>query len=234
VVATCTFQKIACGQTIQGSLAAGDCTSGNGNSVDYYQFDGNAGDVVSGTLSASVFTPDLELVDPSSATFAHSSAAGTTGLQARLDASGLWTWNVSNAGSALVSGAYTFSLQCTPAAAACTADDGTLCLGASSRFKVIASYDAGGGNAGASHAVGLTSDTGYLWFFAAANVEAIVKVVDGCGLNGNYWVFAGGLTNVAVTITVTDTTTNTTKTYRNPAQTAFQPIQDTSAFASCP
>jgi hypothetical protein len=43
-------------------------------------------------------------------------------------------------------------------------------------------------------------------------------------------VFAGGLTNVDTTITVTDTQTGAVKTYRNPANTAFQPIQDTAAF----
>jgi hypothetical protein len=29
-------------------------------------------------------------------------------------------------------------------------------------------------------------------------------MIDGCGLNGHYWVFAGGLTNVKVVLTVTD------------------------------
>jgi hypothetical protein len=35
-----------------------------------------------------------------------------------------------------------------------------------------------------------TTDTGAFWFFAAANVELIVKVLDGCALNGAHWVFA--------------------------------------------
>jgi hypothetical protein len=47
-------------------------------------------------------------------------------------------------------------------------------------------------------------------------------------------VFAGGPTDVNVVITVTDTQTGATKTYTNPQRTAFRPIQDTSAFASCP
>jgi hypothetical protein len=45
---------------------------------------------------------------------------------------------------------------------------------------------------------------------------------------------SGGLTNVNVTLTVTDTKTATTRTYVNPANKAFQSIQDTSAFATCP
>ena len=62
----------------------------------------------------------------------------------------------------------------------------------------------------------------------------MVKILNGCGTGGHYWVFAGGLTNVNVVITVTDTQTNTTKTYTNPANTVFNPIQDTGAFATCP
>ena len=61
-------------------------------------------------------------------------------------------------------------------------------------------------------------------------VEAVVKIIDGCQLGGHYWVFAGGLTNVAVTITVTDTQTGATKVYKNPAKTVFKPVQDTAWY----
>jgi hypothetical protein len=114
----------------------------------------------------------------------------------------------------------------------CTGDANTLCLGGL-RFKVTATFDTGHGNAGNAHVTQLTADTGYLWFFDAANVEAVVKVIDGCGLGGHYWVFAGGLTNVQAVITVTDLQTGAVKTYTNPQGRAFAPIQDTSAFA-CP
>jgi len=39
---------------------------------------------------------------------------------------------------------------------------------------------------------------------------------------------------VQVTLTVTDMANNTVKTYSNPLNTAFQPIQDTAAFSTCP
>ena len=61
----------------------------------------------------------------------------------------------------------------------------------------------------------------------------IVKVLEACGVNGYRWVFASGLTNVQVNLTVTDVVTGTTNTYRNPQSTAFQAVQDTKAF-SCP
>ena len=46
--------------------------------------------------------------------------------------------------------------------------------------------------------------------------------------------FAGGLTDVHVTLRVTDTTNGTMKTYDNPQGAKYQPIQDTNAFATCP
>ena len=81
--------------------------------------------------------------------------------------------------------------------------------------------------------VALTSDTGYLWFFQSSNVEIVVKVLNGCGINNRYWVFAGGLTDVNVDLIVTDYATGLVRAYTNPQKTPFQPIQDTSAFASC-
>jgi streptogramin lyase len=101
------------------------------------------------------------------------------------------------------------------------------------RFRVNAIWQSSTGS-GLGHGIALTSDTGYFWFFDSANVELIVKVLDGCTLNGNKWVFAGGLTNVNVLLSVTDLTTQTVRTYVNPQGFAFQPIQDTSAFSTCP
>jgi energy-converting hydrogenase Eha subunit B len=115
----------------------------------------------------------------------------------------------------------------------CTQDATTLCL-SSGRFAVTSTWRTNDGASGAGQAVRLTSDTGYFTFFSATNVEAVVKVLNACGLNQKYWVFAGGLTNVNVVITVRDTQNGTVKTYTNPANTAFQPIQDTNAFATCP
>ena len=114
----------------------------------------------------------------------------------------------------------------------CIASSTALCLN-NGRFRVTATFDAGSAGSGAAHVGSLTSDTGYLWFFSSANVEAVVKVLDGCSLGGHYWVFAGGLTNVQVTITVTDTLTSEVKQYTNASGTVFQPIQDTAAFAGC-
>ncbi len=102
------------------------------------------------------------------------------------------------------------------------------------RFEVDVSWSAPGGLSGLGTPIRQGADTGDFWFFGPSNVEMVVKVLDGCGVNGHYWVFAGGLTNVHVAITVTDTQTAQVRTYSNPQGQVFQPIQDTSAFASCP
>ena len=63
----------------------------------------------------------------------------------------------------------------------------------------------------------------------------VTKVLDACGITYNsYWVFAAGLTNVEVTLTITDSETQQVRTYANPLGVPFQPIQDTSAFPDLP
>ena len=119
------------------------------------------------------------------------------------------------------------------APADCLGDDSQLCLGGG-RFRVTATWATGDGQEGAAQAVQLTPDTGYLWFFSSANVEAVIKVIDGCSLGGHWWVFAGGLTNVNTVIKVEDLEAQVSKTYTNPQGKPFAPIQDTSAFATCP
>ena len=119
------------------------------------------------------------------------------------------------------------------AVSGCPGDASTLCLNGD-RFLVRADWTDAAGNTGHAAAVPLTGDTGYFWFFSASNIEVVVKALNGCAFNSNYWVFAGGLTNVDVLLTVVDTQRGTTKTYRNTLNTAFAPIQDTTAFATCP
>jgi hypothetical protein len=115
----------------------------------------------------------------------------------------------------------------------CLAGDHSLCLN-KGRFEVQATWTTPNGQSGSGHAVPLTADTGYFWFFASTNVEVVIKVLEACATNNRYWVFAGGLTNTNVRLTIRDSQTNTQKVYTNPQGTAFRPIQDTGAFATCP
>ena len=117
----------------------------------------------------------------------------------------------------------------------CASESTTLCLD-NGRFAVSADWQAQSqGTSGHGTPVRLTANAGYFSFFSESNVEAVVKILNGCsGANGHYWVFAAGLTNVGVTLTVTDLQVNQTRVFTNPDGTAFQPIQDTTAFATCP
>ena len=113
-------------------------------------------------------------------------------------------------------------------------DTGTLCLNGG-RFSVTAHWEKPDGTSGDGNGIGLTGDSGYFWFFDSANIEVVIKVLNGCAINHNYWVFAAGLTNVAVHLTVTDSETGAVYEQDNPQGMAFAPIQDTNAFiASCP
>jgi hypothetical protein len=103
-----------------------------------------------------------------------------------------------------------------------------LCL--SNRFRVGIVWQRPSTETGSGVAVSLISDTGTFWFFSPTNYEVMVKTLNGCAINQKWWVFAGGLTNVKVDLTVTDTMTGTSKTYSNAQGVPFQPVQDTAAF----
>jgi hypothetical protein len=118
------------------------------------------------------------------------------------------------------------------AVASCTPNATTLCLGGG-RYQARSAFRTPQGATGNGVAVSLTGTTGYFWFFSPDNAEVFVKVLDGCAVNSRKWVFASGMTNVNVTLTVTDTVTGATRAYENPINTPFAPIQDTAAF-TCP
>jgi hypothetical protein len=120
-----------------------------------------------------------------------------------------------------------------PAAQApCVASDTQLCL-AGGRFAVTTEYILPDGTSGPGHVIPMTADTGAFWFFTAANLEMLLKVLDGCAAGNHFWVFAAGLTNAQVVTTVIDTRTGAARRYVNPQGAPFAPIQDTQAFA-CP
>jgi ELWxxDGT repeat protein len=115
-----------------------------------------------------------------------------------------------------------------PATEPCQPDATRLCLNGG-RFAVEVNWTDFSGNSGIGHAVGLTGDTGYFWFFGESNVELILKVLDGRPVNGKFWVFYGALSSVEYTIRVTDTVTGQVKTYTNPKG-QLASLADTDAF----
>ncbi len=112
------------------------------------------------------------------------------------------------------------------ASGSCTAGP-FLCLGGN-RFRAEVTWK-NGAAAAPAQAVSVSGSTGYFWFLGAQNVELMVKVLDSRAVNGNFWVYYGGLTNLEYTLTVTDTATGAVKTYANPAG-RFASAGDLTAF----
>ena len=119
--------------------------------------------------------------------------------------------------------------------APCVASFATLCL-SGGRFSATIDWrtQSGPGQAGAV-ALPANPDSGLFFFFAPANIEALLKTVNACGFTTpRYWVFLAATTNVEFTARVTDTATGKVRTYFNPLGRPAPPVQDTDAFATCP
>lgn len=117
---------------------------------------------------------------------------------------------------------------CAPSAvASCLAND---------RFKVRTFWRTNLGTRNSALVTPFDSDnSGLFYFFNPNNTEMLLKVLNACSLNPpRYWVFSAATTNVEFTLTVTDTQSQQVRTYFNPLGNPAQPIQDTSAFATCP
>jgi hypothetical protein len=114
-------------------------------------------------------------------------------------------------------------------------DPHTLCL-QGGRFNVSVQWTDFQGNTGFGSVVSGASSTnsGVMWFFSPSNWELLIKVLNGCGVNGHYWVFGAAATDVEYTIQVTDTQTGEVRTYTNPLGTTSPAITDAAAFAACP
>lgn len=108
-----------------------------------------------------------------------------------------------------------------------------LCLN-QDRFQVTSTFLTYASVSGVGMAQAMTGDTGYFWFFNPANVEAVIKVINGCSFNGNYWIYAGGLTDVYVRLEVKDVRAGVSQVYTNPLGTPFHPIGDIASLPTCP
>lgn len=110
-----------------------------------------------------------------------------------------------------------------------------LCLN-DDRFRLAVTWRdfEGGEGEGVAVPVAGRDDTGMFWFFNQDNVELTVKVLDGCGVNGHYWVFVSPGSTVDWELTVTDTLHDESRTYGNALGDVPSLIPDTAAFATCP
>ncbi|HVS62660.1 MAG TPA: Calx-beta domain-containing protein [Thermoanaerobaculia bacterium] len=115
--------------------------------------------------------------------------------------------------------------------ASCGEEETALCL-RDGRFQATLLWESADQD-GAGQPVPLTDETGTFWFFEPDNVEAVVKVLDACDVNGHFWVFAAGITNLATDLQVLDLETSATRRYTSTLGTPFVPVLDVEAF-ECP
>ncbi len=113
-------------------------------------------------------------------------------------------------------------------------DSSVLSLDASHSFSVrLTARDQRTGRAGTGLAIPQSDIFGYFSIpdltFNPGNPEVFVKILDGRTVNGQFWVFYGGLTDLEYTLTVTDETTGRVRTYTKPAGSACGGF-DTAAF----
>jgi hypothetical protein len=124
-------------------------------------------------------------------------------------------------------------------AAGCIKSDTVLCVDdkpGDRRFQLTLDFNHAGSPASSAQvSIGTLGQGrgGSFWFFSQDNPEMLVKVLNGCGVNNHFWVFASAGTNVGFNLHVQDTTTAAVMTYSNDDNVAAVPVQDTKAFP-CP
>ena len=102
------------------------------------------------------------------------------------------------------------------------------------RFKVELYWQNFEGGSGSGRLAVRSEDSAVFYFYDSLNWEVLIKVLDGCHINGFFWVFAAATTNLEYALTVTDTETGVVRQYTNPLGTASPAVTDTGAFATCP
>lgn len=104
-----------------------------------------------------------------------------------------------------------------------------LCL-LSNQFGVTVEWDSPSAM-GSGTVVGPGSlDTGFFYYDDPNAADLLVRVLDGCAVNGQYWVFLAGVSDHGQTVQVTDFNSGSVTQYVNSQGVLFMPVTDTSAF----
>lgn len=80
----------------------------------------------------------------------------------------------------------------------------------------------------------VSNQSGVFWFFNASNWELMVKVLNGCVVNGHWWMFSAATTNVFYRVTVLDRHAGVQRIWFNYQGPPAPAVTDTAAFATCP
>ncbi len=97
------------------------------------------------------------------------------------------------------------------------------------RFSVRATYALQNGNSGTMGHNVLSANNAAFYFQDNTNLELFVKMLNACGANGTYWVFASGLTNQGIEVTIEDSLSDRTLTISNPLGRLFPSFVSTTA-----
>lgn len=229
----CIWKLATCNSTFSGQTTPFTCVTANGHYYDKYSMHLAAGMRVTITASSAQITPGVALYDQNGDFLLAN--PGSVTYTATIP--GPYYFTVGSVNVASI-GSYSVVVSCVTPGAGCSNTPISLCL-AQNRFRVEVNWrvnrdpwqgpDLNQPSSGSGMAVPLTADTGYFWFFNAANVELVVKVLDARVINGKFWVFYGALSDVEYTILVTDTQTGRSKTYFNPAK-RMASVADVEAF----
>jgi hypothetical protein len=84
------------------------------------------------------------------------------------------------------------------------------------RFEISATWRDFSGRSGSGYGSALNDEAGTIYFFSEGNRELLVKVLDGRAINGHWWVYFGGLSNVELRLVVRDLQTGVERVYFNP------------------
>ncbi len=166
----------------------------------------------------------------------------TNGVLATSD--GGATWNPLNSGLADLAinelaldafGGYLYAATSTAVFVYQAPAPGTLVLSAAHPFGItLTATDQRTGRTGSGVATQVNDLWGYFSIPAITsnpnNPEVFVKMLDGTALNGSFWFFYGGLTDLEYTLTVTEVATGRQRTYTKPAGSECGG-SDTAAFA---
>lgn len=112
----------------------------------------------------------------------------------------------------------------------CPSDLGIACLQGGRFMAVVRFKDFAGVGGWARVAAGRSADTGIFSFFDTNNWELMVKVLNGCDLNGHFWVYASASTTIEYELQVFDNFLGTRRSYTNASGQVAVSVTDGSAF----
>ncbi|REJ77191.1 MAG: hypothetical protein DWQ36_17495 [Acidobacteria bacterium] len=83
-------------------------------------------------------------------------------------------------------------------------------------------------------APGTSEESALFGFLDRDNWELLVKVLDGCEINGHFWVYGAAATDLGFRVRVLDTVTNALWDYESPAGERAPAFTDVEALSICP